>query len=242
MSARSRGSRFDSLRITPGAGVIIGLEIALSLVWLLSGIEAKAGMGEWLLATPDTTYRSLRLWTLVSSIFLETQFLSLILHGVVMWSFVPTLERFWGTKRFYRFFFITSIVATAVGAAVGLLTGRNLPIAGLDAFILAAIVAFGIVYAKQPVQFFGVLPLTGRQLMWGFIAVHVLLVLLNQMWETGAAYAGAMGAAALLTSKRWSPGLAFNRWRIRRARAKLSVLEGGAPTSTRPRDPQKWLN
>ena len=40
---------------------------------------------------------------------------------------------------------------------------------GLSPFMYASIVAFGIVYARQPVQFFGVLPLTGRQLMYGFI-------------------------------------------------------------------------
>lgn len=226
--------------------VLIGLEIGLSLVWLLANDSARAAMGEWLLATPDTTWRQLRLWTLVTSPFLETQFLSLLLHGVVMWSFVPTLERFWGTARFYRFFAITSVAGTAVGTAVGLATQRSYPIAGLDPFIYASIVAFGITYAKQPVQFFGVLPLTGRQLMFGFIGFLVLFIGVQQLWELGAAFAAAMIAAAILTSKRWSPGLAWKRWRIRRARAQLSVLQGGAaskPTSpAKPRDEQKWLN
>jgi hypothetical protein len=103
------------------------------------------------------------------------------------------------------------------------------------------------------VQFFGVLPLTGRQLMYGFIGFLVLFVGLQQLWVVGASFAAAMIAAAVMTSKQWSPGLAWRRWRIKRARAKLSVLEGGVkggtrPSgSTRPRSPgagdeQKWLN
>ena len=73
-------------------------------------------------------------------------------------------------------------------------------------------------------QFFGVLPLTGRQLMYGFIGFLVLFVVLQQLWELGAAFAAAMIAAAVMTSKRWSPGLALEAL-ADRARAR----EAGRP-------------
>ena len=47
-----------------------------------------------------------------------------------------------------------------------------------------------MIYARQPVQFFGVLPLTGRQLMYGFIVFLLAFVLLQQKWEQGAALRG----------------------------------------------------
>jgi membrane associated rhomboid family serine protease len=257
VSARRRG-RFEALRITRGALVVLGLEIGLSLVWLLSGEATQQRLSEYLSATPRNVFERYRVWTLATGVFFEKQFISLLLHGVVMWMFVPTLERFWGTARFYRFFAVTSLVGTLAGTALGLLTGPpDFPIDGIDPFIYASIVAFGIVYARQPVQFFGVLPLTGRQLMYGFIAFLLLFIGLQQLWALGAAFAAAMIAAALLTSKRWSPGLAWRRWRIARARAKLSVLDGGlrAGKSDRPAgspssrskppssgDDSKWLN
>jgi len=257
VSAR-RGGRFEALRITRGALIVIGLEIGLSLVWLLADEPARQQLGAYLSATPENVFEHYRVWTLATGVFLETQFISLVLHAVVMWMFVSTLERFWGTARFYRFFAVTSLVGTLAGTAVGLLTGpRGFPINGIDPFIYASIVAFGIVYAKQPVQFFGVLPLTGRQLMYGFIAFLLLFIGLQQLWSLGAAFAAAMVAAAVLTSKRWSPGLAWRRWRISRARAKLSVLDGGIKTGradrpaggtsprskpTTPGDDQRWLN
>jgi membrane associated rhomboid family serine protease len=256
VSAR-RASRFDSLRITRGAMIAIGLEIGLSLVWLLADPQTRGRLGEYLAATPENVFHHYRIWTLATGVFLETRFVSLLLHGVVMWMFVPTLERFWGTARFYRFFAVTSLVGTLAGTSVGLLTGSAVPIDGLDPFIYASIVAFGIVYAKQPVQFFGVLPLTGRQLMYGFIGFLALFVGLQQLWGPGAAFAAAMIAAALMTSKRWSPGLAWRRWRVARARARLAVLEGGAsrggakkpsrggPSRSKPPgsgDDSKWLN
>jgi hypothetical protein len=132
---------------------------------------------------------------------------------------------------------------------MGLLLGnKDVGVLGLSPFVYASIVAFGILYARQPVEFSFYIRMTGRQLMWGFIAFITLFVVLQQLWEIGAAYAAAMITSAVMTSKRWSPGLAWKRWRIARARAKLSVIEGGMRLGAkpakkkRPTDEQRFLN
>jgi membrane associated rhomboid family serine protease len=231
----------SQLRITRGALVVAGLQLGLSLVWLMCDPATRASIGAWVAASPSTVVDHGHVWTLVTSPFLEIDFFSLLLSLFMLWMFVPTLERFWGTPRFYRFVAITSVAGTVAGVGLGLLTGRDVPILGLSPFVYASVVAFGIVYARQPVQFFGVLPLTGRQMMYGFMGFLVLFITLQGLWERGASFAGAMVAAALLTSKRWSPGLAWKRWRIARARARLSVIEGGAPRPPRKPD-EKFLN
>lgn len=236
-------SRFSGMRITRGALIILGLEVGLSLVWLAGDDATRLLFRDWLMATPANVFVHGRVWTLATGVFLEPKFLALILHIFVLWMFVPTLERFWGTARFYRFVAITSLVGTAAGCGVGYALGKlGWLVGGLDPFIYAAIVAFGIVYARQPVQFFGVLPLTGRQLMYGILAFLALSIALSQRWPDGAGYAAAMLAAAILTSKRWSPALAWKRWRIARARARLTVMSGGKARSSPPRDEHKWLN
>lgn len=238
MSARRR---FEQLRITPGAFSIIAIEIAVSLFWLLSGPELRANIASYGVATASHVFEHGRVWTLVTSAFIELSFINLLLHAVMMWGFVPTLERFWGRGRFYRFVAVTTIAGTAAGVAMGWVTGNmNVPVAGLSPFMLAAIVAFGIVYARQPVSFFGVLPLTGRQMMWGFTAVMALFVILQQFWEVGAALAAAGIAAAIMTSKKFSPGLSWKRWQVARARRKLSVIDGGKKPKSK--DEHKWLN
>jgi len=247
--SQRRRIQFDSsqLRITRGALIIAGLQLGLSLVWLLCDKSTRLQILEWTAASPSTVIDHGRVWTLVTSPFLEVDFIGLLMHVIVLWMFVPTLERFWGTARFYRFVAVTSIVGTVFGTSLGYLIGTPVAILGLNPFIYSSIVAFGIVYARQPVQFFGVLPLTGRQLMYGFIGFLVLFVGLQQKWAEGAAFAAAMVAAALMTSKRWSPGLAWRRWRIARARAHLSVMTGGQPglkgkpAKGKP-DEHKWLN
>ena len=229
----------STLRITRGAMIIAALEVGLTLIWLMMSEAGRDRFVQYVAASKSTVFEHGRVWTLVTSPFLELGFITIILHVMVLWNFASTLERFWGTARFVRFAAVTSIVGTLVGSAAGLLTGNDYPILGLSPFIYASIVAFGIVYARQPVQFFGVLPLTGRQLMYGILAFLVLFIGLEQLWELGAGFAASMIAAVLMTSKN-GPGLLWTRWRIKRARAHLSVV--GAKPPGKPRDEHKYLN
>lgn len=256
MSRQHGRSKIDwgQARITRGALTILILQAGISLVWMLLDIETRSQMATWLIASPSQVFEEYKVWTLVTSPLLEVEFLSLLLTAMMLWMFVPTLERFWGTARFFRFLAITSVVGTLAGCLMGLVTGNDHPINGLSPFTYASVVAFGIIYARQPVSFFGVLPLTGRQLMYGFMGFLLLFVVLQQYWEKGAAFAAAMVVAAIMVSKRWSPSLALKRWRIARARAKLSVIEGGdksrslggkkpgAAGKSGKSDSQRWLN
>jgi len=237
------GIDWSQLRITRGALILVGIELAVSLMWLMADLAQRAKLDEYFVASPSQIFEHYRIWTLVTSPLIERGFIPLLLTVIMMWVLIPTLERFWGTPRFFRFVAITSIAGTAAGCGVGYLTGNDVAIAGLEPMILGAIVAFGVIYARQPVQFFGVLPLSGREFMWGMLAVFTLAAVLQQHWEAGGAWAAAALAAAIMTSKKWSPGLAWKRWRIARARRRLAVLEGGLPKAkAKPKDEQRFLN
>src|SRR5215208_4756077 len=112
---------------------------------------------------------------------------------------MPNLERWWGAPRFLRFAIYTSLAGTIAGTLFGCVVGLPGIIVGLDPFIYSAMVAFGILYARQPVQFFGVLPLTGRQMMFGILGFAAFFVVLNEAWADGVAYAAAIGVAVMLT-------------------------------------------
>ncbi|MGE0870316.1 MAG: rhomboid family intramembrane serine protease [Kofleriaceae bacterium] len=242
MSARQR--LFGNAQITRGAFALLCLEVAGAALFVFLNDAARARFADYLIATPSTVFEHARVWTLVTTTAFQIDFFKLLFNALLLWMFVPTLERFWGTRRFLSFAAITSVVGNICGVTTAYLTGQlGLAFNGLDPFLYGSIVAFGIVYARQPVRFFGVLPLTGRQLMYGFIGFLVLYISLQQKWEEGVWLATAMITAALLTSKKWSPTLAWRKWRIQRARAKLTVMQGGQSKSAGKRDEkQKWLN
>lgn len=233
--------QLGNLGITRGA-LIVGLcEIVASIVFLAMDYGTRDQIAAYTVATPSNVFEHGRVWTLVTSSLLQPSFINLLLHAFILWQFAPTLERFWGTPRFYRFAVITSVAGNLGGVLLGFALGREVVIAGLDPFTWALIVAFGVVYAKQPVSFFSVLPMTARQMMFGFVGLAAAIVIFRQQWEQGAAWASAILAALVMTSKKWNPGLAWRRWRIARARAHLAVLEGGRAIPKK-RDDQKWVN
>jgi membrane associated rhomboid family serine protease len=243
----SRRERFqfdrEQLRITRGAAILLFLEVGTTLVWLFLDKPTQMRLAEWIMPTAETVWRHGRVWTLVTGAFIEPDFLSLLLQAFMLWLFVPALERWWGTPRFLRFAAYTTLTAMVCGTLAGLALGQEVPILGLDAFVWATVVAFGIIYARQHVQFFGVLPITGRQMMYGTIGFVTLFVVLQGAWELGVAYAGAMGLAAMLVNQKWNPRLAWLRWKKKRERAHLSVLVGGkAGGGKGKKKPEQYLN
>jgi membrane associated rhomboid family serine protease len=181
-------------------------------------------MAEMLVASANGVWQDWRVWTLVTGSFIEIQIFSLFFQGMMIWFMLPALERWWGPKRFLLFVGLTAVAGTTAGTLMGVATGRNAAITGLDPTLFASAIAFGILYARQPIQFFGVLPMTGRQFMYGMIALVAAFILIGQDWEEGAAMAAAMLVAAGLTTGKLDPIATWRRWRYERARAHLKVV------------------
>ena len=233
-------------RITQGALYILFACAGLSFIYLLGGADLRARMGALMVATGHSLWGQLKLWQLATSPLVETDFVSLLFEAFALWMFLPALERWWGMKRFLVFAAATSLVAVAAGTLVGVLLGGvsyAVPVAGLDPFVFAGIVAYGVLFANQPVQFFGVLPMTGRQLAWGMVAFVALFVVLGQAWVDGAARAAAMITAWAMTAQRGSPRLwwlKFKQYRLRRRSSHLKVMSGGVRGGKK--DQKRWMN
>ncbi len=230
VSRRPGSQHFDrsQLRITRVALILLFTLVGVSLVYAMQEPEGKVRMAEWLVPYADGVWREGRLWTLLTGPFVEVRVISLVFQGLMIWMMLPALERWWGPRRFTLFIGLTALAGSLGGTLMGLVTGRNVAIVGLDPSLFASAIAFGILYARQPIQFFGVLPMTGRQFMYGMMGLVAVFVLIGQEWEEGAAMAAAMGVAAGLTTGKLDPITAYRRWRYARTRSHLSVVRGGS--------------
>lgn len=233
MSRRPVFQHFDrsQLRITRVAMFLLFALVGVSLVYAMQEDDGKRRMAELFVPYADGVWREWRLWTLLTGPFLELRVVSLVFQGLMIWMMLPALERWWGPKRFALFVALTAVAGTIAGTLMGVVTGRNVPIVGLDPTLFASAIAFGILYARQPIQFFGVLPMTGRQFMYGMIGLVAAFILIGQDWEEGAAMGAAMLVAAGITSGKFDPIAIYRRWRYERARAHLSVVpppDGGS--------------
>ena len=220
-------------KITKGALGLLVTEAALSLLYMLSSRDVQQVLFDWLAATSNHIWQQGKVWTLVTGAFFHPDFVSLLFHGLILWMFVPVLERWWGTKRFIRFAIWTSLAGGLAGTLIGLLFFQDALISGLDPFIYATIIAYGVLYSTQKVHFFGVLPMTGKQLAIGMVGFAVVRTVFTQDWPMGASHASAMFLAWILTTGKWTPKLWYLRWKQKRLRRHLKLVQ---------EKPQKWVN
>ncbi len=126
----------------------------------------------------------------------------------LQWFIGGHVEERWGTPRYLTLvlgsatagYLALALLGLAVPQALGLPQGGTLP---AD---VAATVAFGVLHARQPVQLFGALPLSGRGLAALVTALMLLGPLLRGNWPSAVIIAVA-ALCGLLLAWRWrSPG------------------------------------
>ena len=225
--------------ITRGALYLLVVSSVGSLAYLLTNQTIQSQIVRWAIATPNSVWGEYEFWKLLTSPLVEIEFISALLHAFMLWKFLPQLERWWGKKRFLLFALYTSLTGATVGTLVGYLVGSgDAIVAGLSPFVFAGIIAFGRVFSNQKVQFFAVVPLTGRQLTIGMAGLALVMLVFGKRWAHGAAMVSAMALAFLITEEKFSLKLWWLKRKQAKIRRKLKVVPGQPDD-----DPGKrWMN
>jgi len=91
---------------------------------------------------PLAVTHGLRLWQPLTYIFLHAGLWHLLLNMLFLWMFGVDLERSWGTRRFYTYFFLTGIGA----GCINVLVKSILDVHGVGTSAIATIGASGAIY------------------------------------------------------------------------------------------------
>lgn len=226
-------SPFGNLKLTRAAKIILAIVVVTSIGFLLCGQATRLEILKWTMPTGSSVWRDGRVWTLFTGPLLELDIIWLVLLAFILLS-MPQLESFWGTNRMLRFIAFTALAGSVGGTLVGLIIGSNHGVLGVAPVGFALQIAFGLVYINQPMRLFGAIQITGRQMVYGTLAVVVLFVVLQSRWVDGGAFAGSIGTAFWLTSRRHNPRVLWTRWQIRRSRSHLSLVPRGPGSSAAP--------
>ncbi|MCA9718436.1 MAG: rhomboid family intramembrane serine protease [Myxococcales bacterium] len=120
---------------------------------------------------------SLYLWQPLTSLFLfpDGQLGGLFLTLIVQWFLAGHLEAAWGTRRYVGFVVACAFAGTLATALLGLAVPAvsALAIGGSTGMDLAALIGFAVVFARQPLQLFGALPIKGFTI--GILAAFLAL-------------------------------------------------------------------
>lgn len=247
-------SRFIS-RLTPAVKWLLGIEIAVFLLLAFAGAATKAMLGQWLILTPASLLEG-HVWKLVTTALFPQDPITLFFDILILFMFMPFLEREWGTRRFVRFALIITLVSNVVAVGFGLLLGgvhTLVAISGLTPFVYAAIIAYGAQYANHPISLLGVIQMKGKTLAIGIAALVVIAMLVGRNWVEGVGHITGMLAGWVIATGRFTPRLWILKWRRDRLRRRYTVLDGGVSGGLGGgfgggagprgrRDEKKWLN
>lgn len=186
--------------------------------------------------TLNLRFLEMALWQPLTATFLypEGQLGGLVGTLLIQWFIGGHVEERWGTARYLTLVLGSAFVGYLLTALLGLAVPQVLaaPLGGTLPADIAAVVAFGVLHARQPVHLFGALPLSGRGLAALVTALVLLGPLLRGNWPVALPTAVAALCGLLLA---W-------RWRTPPKSGKVAARAGRRPRHLKVVDKPPLLN
>lgn len=197
-----------------------GLVAAVVLATLIAALDPQKRLAQLAALSPVSVVRG-ELWRLVTWPFIETNALSLLFGGFMIWSTGQQLAYAWSERRFVARFAAYTLAGGAGTALLGSVWApASVPYLGIWPVALALLVAWAMLFPDRQTSFFGVLPMTGKTLALiaagltvlsglidggvnglGSVAPH--LFAMGLAWLQGRPRAGRSGRGAIDPLRRW---------------------------------------
>jgi membrane associated rhomboid family serine protease len=158
----------------------------------------------------DTTHLTLAtLWQPFTHVLVMSprEVFPLLVSLLFIWLILPPFEERYGAARVFQLALAGTLCSAALGLLVGVMLPRfSDPIAGPGPITLAAMSAYAVLLPPHAqINFFGVIPMQARQLLWVILGFSVLSFLVAPNAAGLASEVGAIGA-----------GIAFVKWWMQR--------------------------
>ena len=181
----------------------------------------------------------LRLWELVTYMFLHGGVFHIVFNMLALWMFGPELEQIWGTRYFLKFYFATGVGAGLTTVLVALLpfsfaqpVTYSLTI-GASGAVYGVLLAYAIYFPNRPIYMYFVFPIPAKY----FVAIIGAISLLSSMSGPGGGIAHTTHLGGLVAGYLYLKGgrihllseikYRYLKWRINRMRRRFDVYSGG---------------
>jgi membrane associated rhomboid family serine protease len=209
---------------------LIGANVAVFLLQkIVPGTTLLLGL------MPAAVVGELRVWQLVTYMFLHAGVAHILFNMLALWMFGGELEARWGTRYFLKFYFVTGVGAAALTVVFSMLFSEQLQhsiIIGASGAIYGLLLAYALYYPDRPIYMYFLFPIPAKY----FVLIMGALAFYSSMAEAGGvAHATHLGglliAYAFLRGARLHPWsevkYRYVKWKIGRLRKKFDVYQGG---------------
>jgi membrane associated rhomboid family serine protease len=152
---------------------IAAINAAVFVSWHLS-LE----MQKFMLKNFTVSWRDLsqgHYWVLLTSVFSHNMLWHILINMMVLLSFGPPLERMLGHVRFLTFYLVAGVLSSLAHALVSyhVLGAPDLPALGASGAIAGVILVFALVFPKEKILLFAIIPLPAIVGAMAFIAIDI---------------------------------------------------------------------
>jgi membrane associated rhomboid family serine protease len=244
--------------LTPAVRNIIiactGVLLVQYLLRILLPLNYTAEFNHFFGLVPYYITRRFYIWQLATYLFLHEDIWHLFFNMLFLYFFGMDLERTWGTRRFYEYYFLTGMGAGlitvlinvirdphAVGYAVGI------PTIGASGAIFGIMIAAGIMFPDRQVWLFPLpISIPMKLLVLGSIVIEFFLSLdaggdnISHITHLGGALVGYLYLRRGLFLYRFRND--YLDWKRRRARRKFEVYMRDHKNEPPGSSDDRWVN
>lgn len=138
---------------------------------------------------PRLAFQKLFFWQFVSYMFLHGGFSHIFFNMFALWMFGVELERTWGTREFFKFYFLTGIVAGISTAVFS--WGSMIPTIGASGAIYGILAAYALFFPDRYVYLYFLFPIKMKYLAV-ILGILEFISAYNQS-QTGIAHVAHLG-------------------------------------------------
>jgi membrane associated rhomboid family serine protease len=217
---------------TTGVKWLLIVNTAVFLLWALSGQEFQSRVLSQFALGPELTIRQLKVWQIVTYLFLHGGVWHLIFNMLTLWMFGSPLESDWGTRRFLKYYFICGVGAGAFDLLLNMALGNwNSITIGASGAIYGLLVAFGVCYPEQTVLMSFLFPIKAKYMVMIYAGVELLMSMGVNSGVSNIAHLGGMVVGFVYLKSRMPRlkvalpdlGSAYRQWKLKRAKRKFQV-------------------
>ena len=160
-------------KLTPATRAIILVNILVYLLEKVAPYPMEAHFALWSLATPAEP--PFRIWQLVTYAFLHApnDIWHIVFNMFAVYMFGPSLEQYWGPRRFLAYYFVCIIAAGIAQLAVEYAAGTGGQTIGASGGVFGILFAFAMLFPRVRILLYFAIPMPA----WLFVAGYAVVEL-----------------------------------------------------------------
>ena len=179
--------------ITPVVKKLIIANVVVFVIQILFSRMFHIYLSPYLGLVPKDVYTRFTVWQIFSYLFLHGSFFHILFNMFFLWMFGSELERYWGSREFLFYYFITGVGAGIFNIIMDL--NSTIPIIGASGAIYGILTAFGMIFPNRLIYIYFIIPIRAKY----FVIIIGIITFLSAYWtsNTGIAHFAHLGGIVI---------------------------------------------